>query len=76
MHFPNSFRLVPRRSQPEEAELVLCQRLSLIKNMASVETDGSSTVPEVRYTTNCHKYYIFSVFVKLTLFKIVLLPRM
>ncbi|KAI0233909.1 hypothetical protein LSAT2_015857 [Lamellibrachia satsuma] len=42
-HFPNSFRLVPRRSRPVEAELVLCQRLSPINNMASVETYSSST---------------------------------
>ena len=49
VHFPNSFRQVPRRSRPEEAELVLCQRLSLISNMASIETDGSSTELEVRY---------------------------
>ena len=37
VHFPNSFRQVPRRSRPEEAELVLCQRLSLISNMASID---------------------------------------
>ena len=58
VHFPNSFRQVPRRSRPEEAELVLCQRLSLISNMASIVTDGSSTELEVRYSTNCRKYSV------------------
>ncbi|KAI0237640.1 hypothetical protein LSAT2_011827 [Lamellibrachia satsuma] len=43
VHFPNSFRQVPRMSRPEEAELVLCQRLSLMSNMASIVTYGSST---------------------------------
>ena len=58
VHFPNSFRQVPRRLRPEEAELVLCQRLSLISNMASIATDGSSTELEVRYSTNCRKYSV------------------
>ena len=42
----------------EEVELVLCQRLSSINNMASVETDGSSTELEVRYATNRRKYSV------------------
>ena len=42
----------------EKAELVLCQRLSLISNMASIVTDGSSTELEVRYSTNCRKYSV------------------
>ena len=58
VHFPNSFRKVPRRSRPEEAELVLCQRLSLISNMASIVTDGSLTELEVRNSTNCRKYSV------------------
>ena len=58
MHFMKHVLLVPRRSRREEAELVLCQRMSPIKNMASVETNSSSTELEVRYATKCRNYYI------------------
>ena len=48
--------LVPRRSPPEKAELVLCQRLSPINNMSSIETDSSFVRSlEVHYTTKCRK---------------------
>ena len=62
VHFPNNVWLVPRMSRPAEAELVLCQRLSPslspINNMATVETYGSSSELEVRYTTHCCTYSV------------------
>ena len=54
----SSEKIATRGGRDPRRRSLYCQRLSLISNMASIVTNGSSTELEVRYSTKCRKYSI------------------